>query len=106
MAATVEPVVRHHVVSVPQRTPEHGRGAGSSVGVEARGSSYSRLMLVAPARQHDGLKFGGKSKRCPVGEPERMAWCYAHAEGSGATSQDRGKVAGRRGSHNDSTLAS
>jgi hypothetical protein len=42
MAATVEPVVRHHVVSVPQRTPEHGRGVGSSVGVEPRGSSCSR----------------------------------------------------------------
>ena len=39
-------------------------------------------------------------------EPERMGWCDAHAEGSGVTSQDRGNVAGRRGSHNDSTLAS
>ena len=39
-------------------------------------------------------------------EPERMGWCYAHAEGSGATSQDCGKVACLRGSHNDSTLAS
>ena len=39
-------------------------------------------------------------------EPERMGWCDAHAEGSGATSEGSGKVAGRRGSHNDSTLAS
>ena len=61
MAATVEPVVRHRVVSVPQRTPEHGRGAGSSVGVEPRGSSCSRMALVAPARQHDGkVRVGDK----------------------------------------------
>ena len=33
-------------------------------------------------------------------------WCYVHAEGSGATSQDRGKVTGTRGSHNDAALAS
>ena len=39
-------------------------------------------------------------------EPERMGGRYAHAEGSGAASQDRGKVAGRRGSHDDSALAS
>ena len=39
-------------------------------------------------------------------EPERMEWCYAHAEGSGATSQDRGKVACLRGSRKHAALAS
>ena len=56
------------------------------------------------------VKFPGGNKKVSAeavwGEPERMWWCDAHAEGSGATSQDRGKVAGRRGSHNDPTLAS
>ena len=39
-------------------------------------------------------------------EPERMGGWYAHAEGSGAASQDRGKVAGRRGPLDASALAS
>ena len=85
-AATVEPVVRHHVVSVPQRTPEHGRGAGSSVGVEPRGSSCSRMALVAPARQHDGkVRAGIKSERSrrPLGA-SRSGW-------DGATRTPRGR---------------
>ena len=61
-------------------------------------------------RQHDGQVSGGGKKvsgrRTVAREPQRMGWCDAHAEGSGVTSQDRGNVAGRRGSHNDSTLAS
>jgi len=53
-------------------------------------------------------KFRGEQAvRTVGGGPVCMGWCYAHAEGSGATSQGCGKVAGRRGSHNDwSTLAS
>ena len=62
MAATVEPVVRHHVVSVPQRTPEHGRGVGSSVGVEPRARRALAVALVAPARQHDGKVRAGDKK--------------------------------------------
>ena len=55
--------MRQHVVSVPQRAPEHGRGAGSSVGVEPRGSSYSRLMARCAGAPTRRPSSGGKSKR-------------------------------------------
>ena len=67
--------------------------------VSGRLSKDAELMEVTHVHTQRCARPGGR-------EPEWMGWCYAHAEGSGATSQDRGKVAGRRGSHNDSTLAS
>ena len=59
-----------------------------------------------------GCEWGDiKSDRCfqplgPGGEPERMGWCYAHAEGSGATSEGSGRVACQRGLHKDAALVS
>ena len=35
-----------------------------------------------------------------------LGWYYVHAEGSGATLQDRGQLAGTRGLHKDAALAS
>ena len=35
-----------------------------------------------------------------------LGWYYVHAEGSGATLQDRGQVAGTQGLHKDPALAS
>ena len=36
--------------------------------------------------------LSGRGAHARGREPERMGWCYAHAEGSGATSQDRGNA--------------
>ena len=51
---------------------------------------------------------GGVKERAPVGLARARVdgRSYVHAEGSGATLQDRGHVAGTRGSHNDAALAS
>ena len=49
---------------------------------------------------------GARARGARGREPERMEWCYAHAEGSGATSEDRGKVARTRRFHKDAALAS
>ena len=54
-------------------------------------------------------KFGGIKQRAREGWRERArvdGRSYVHAEGSGATLQDRGQVTGTRGSHNDAALAS
>ena len=99
-----------------QRAPAHSRARERCR--FKRGCRAERLVVlshgvVAPARQHDG-KFGRgiKSERCA--RPRARAG----AEWDGATHtprgrgrrprtvEDRGKVAGRRRSHNDSTLAS
>jgi hypothetical protein len=36
----------------------------------------------------------------------RTGWYYVHAEGSGATLQDHGKLSGTRGLHKGAALAS
>ena len=95
--------MRQHVVSVPQRAPEHGRGCRFK-----RGCRVERLVALSEARGAARQRGGDiKSDRCrPGGEPERMGWCYAHAEGSGATSEGSGRVAGTRGSRKDAALVS
>ena len=47
---------------------------------------------------------GAANRVGPGGRAERMGWCYAHADGSGATSEGSGRVACQRGLHKDAAL--
>ena len=72
----METVVRQYVVSVPQRAPEHGFSAGSSVRLEPKGYSCS-LFAVLLRGANTTAKFRGNKKVSGArlgGEPERMAF--------------------------------
>ena len=82
-----------------------GEGAGSSV------DGVPRLVVLVLAARSGvlakvrGSKGGGAGllARASTGG---LGWYYVHAEGSGATLQDRGHVTGTRGLHKDAALAS
>ena len=103
--ATAEVLVAsQHAVSVPHRlavcTDVDGRGDGSRLGrMEQRALSSWRARDERRVGQSSGEESSGGIER-------GLGWYYVHAEGFWATLQDRGHVAGTRGSHNDAALAS
>ena len=106
--ATAEVLVAsQHAVSVPHRlavcTDVDGRGDGSRLGrMEQRAlSSCTRARRAACWPE-----FGGIKQRARAASTGGLGWYYVHAEGFGATLQDRGHVTGTRGLHKGAALAS
>ena len=71
------------------RAEGSSRGAERGVGQSSRGRERSGRPLALARASTGGL-----------------GWYYVHAEGLGATLQDRSQLAGTRGSHNDPAMAS
>ena len=92
-----------HAVSVPHRlavcTDVDGRSDGSRLGrMEQRAlSSCTRSGVFGGIKQ--------RARRAPA-STGGLGWYYVHAEGFGATLQDRGHVTGTRGLHKGAALAS
>ena len=99
------PAVAVDAQQVKQRTCSSARAARGRGCRITRGWRAEALALAARAACWPNF-WGVKEGAVNASEHGGLGWYYVHAEGSRATSQARGKVAGTRGSHNDAALAS
>ena len=90
---------------------ERSCSTGARVPDQAWGGVPRLVVLVLAARSGVLAKvLGSKGAGAALGlarvSTGGLAWYDVHAEGSGATLQDRGQLAGTRGLHKDAALAS